>query len=248
MGQFFRVSLAAAVVVIGFAGNACAGGDGNDEASTTGRTPSETGTASKRAIEPEAQARAESMLLTLSDLPDGWRGSPPEDEDEGDEEFRSCVGSDYSGSTIIGEESSDEFSKGENTSVSSAAIVLESGADAQDSLDEFADGMRSPTAEPCFERLIRKGTEGEDYEVGEVDIGELSFSRPANVDEARAWEVAIPLEPTSDDGVRVTAYLDIVQLRKGDVLVAVNTEDVFSPFDSDLRRELVGKVAARMPG
>jgi hypothetical protein len=35
------------------------------------------------------------------------------------------------------------------------------------------------------------------YDVGDVDFGELSFTRPSGIDEARAWQALIPIEVTS---------------------------------------------------
>ena len=32
------------------------------------------------------------------------------------------------------------------------------------------------------------------YKVGEIDVGELSFTPPASVDDGQAWEIVIPIE------------------------------------------------------
>ena len=66
---FIMRMVAAALVVVLTVGSAC-GGNGSDE------------TASARAIEPEAQQRAESVNLTLADFPDGWRVAAPESDDD----------------------------------------------------------------------------------------------------------------------------------------------------------------------
>jgi hypothetical protein len=224
------------------------GGDGDEAASKSNDTqPKSEGTASQRAIEPGAQARAESMLLKLSDLPDGWRGSAPDEDDEtGDDDFPRCLGADYSRFTIIGEATSNDFAMGESTEVSSDASVLEDEAQAQDSLEEFADAMGSRQAAECFENLFEDALEGESYVPGDVEVGELSFSPPADVDEGRAWQVVLPLEPTSSDGISVTAYMDVTYLRKDDALASVETLDSFSPFDAELKSDLVRAVAGRM--
>jgi hypothetical protein len=60
-------------------------------------------TASGRAIEPEAQQRAESIVLTLADFPNDWRASARESDDTGQKKFNKCIGVDYSGLTRIGE-------------------------------------------------------------------------------------------------------------------------------------------------
>jgi len=155
---------------------------------------------------------------------------------------------DYSDLTTTGEAESQDFAMGESMDVSSEARVFETEAEATSSLSEFADGMASDAVEGCIEALVEDSAEtDQDFTVGEVDVGELSFT-PPDVDEARAWQIAIPIEVTSGQakGVSATVYLDIVDLREGDTIVSVQTSDVLTPFDASLRRELVEKVAIRM--
>lgn len=212
-----------------------------------GGSDDEQGAAS-RAIEPDATERAEYVVLKLSDFPDGWRASSPEDDDAGGGSFRRCIGVDYSKLTFTGDAESQDFAMGENTEVSSDARVFKTEAEAVRAVEEYAAGMASEAAEGCVKELIedRPGAD-QDLKVGEVDVGELSFTAPA-VDEARAWQIAIPFDVTSGaaEGLSVTAYLDIIQLREGDTVVSVQSSDVLTPFDSSLRQELVAKVADRM--
>jgi hypothetical protein len=60
-------ALLAAIVVLAVALGAGCGGGGDGESSDE--------TAAVRSVKPEAQERAESMLLQVSDLPPGWRAS-----------------------------------------------------------------------------------------------------------------------------------------------------------------------------
>jgi hypothetical protein len=216
------------------------GGDGNESGG---------GTASKRAIETEAQERAEAIVLKLADFPDGWRASAPEDEGGGDD-FRNCIGLDYSALTVTGEAESDDFAMGEATEVQSEALVYASDAEAETALDEFSDGLGSTAVEDCVKDLYEDALEGEeDVKVGEIDVGELSFTPPPDLDEASAWQVAVPLEGPSNLGageVSITVYLDLIHLREGDTLVYVSTQDTVTPFDSDLRDDLLEAVASRM--
>ena len=86
------------------------------------------------------------------------------------------------------------------------------------------------------------------YKVGDIEIGELRTTKPAGVDEARAWEIVIPFEVTSGagKGLAASAYADTFYLRKGNVVAHVNTGDVLSPLDQALRSHLVRTVAQRM--
>jgi hypothetical protein len=82
----------AALVGVVFAATGACGENGNGDE-----------TASGRAVEPEAQERAESILLKLADFPTGWRASAPEADESGRDKFNQRIGVDYSQLTRIGE-------------------------------------------------------------------------------------------------------------------------------------------------
>jgi hypothetical protein len=200
-----------------------------------------------RAIEPEAQARAESIGLSLSDFPAGWQGAPASDDAGAEEEFRRCVGADFSSFTLIGEAQSEGFTS-DSAQASSDVGIFENEDEAQGARETFVKGVTSDKVEACMKNWIQ-ATVGEGFEIGDVDVGELTFT-PPDVDEASAWQVEFPVEVTSGDleGATATAYLDLVHLREGDALATVTTLDVQSPFDPELRDGLVQAVAARMSG
>jgi hypothetical protein len=238
------VAVAAALVVVLTVGSAC-GGNGSDE------------TASARAIEPEAQQRAESINLTLADFPDGWRVSAAEsDDDTGREVFNECIGVDYSGLTRIGDaESQDFFAQGgQAEQASSAVVIFDDEQQAGDAMSKYSEGFGGSAAADCFqdviERAVRAEGDNEGFEgfkFGEVDIGELSFT-PPDVDEAQAWQIVIPLESTSGagEGLEPNFYLELVLLREGDTTARLLTQDVLTEFDRDLREKLIQTLADRM--
>ncbi|HEV8602779.1 MAG TPA: hypothetical protein VGQ68_05200 [Gaiellaceae bacterium] len=223
------------------AGSAC-GGDGNGAAE---------GTRAKRAIQTEAQKRAESMVLELSDFPDGWRASPSENEETEDmDRFRKCLGSDYSALTIIGEADSKDFANEDTTEASSDATVFASEGQAEEAIKEVSDGMQGDAAEDCFRDLIAPAVKKEspELEVGDVDIGELRLTAPRDITETRAWQIAVSLEVKSGEarGSSATVYLDLMTLREGDSLATVKTQDVVTPFNSESRNKLLQALAGRM--
>jgi hypothetical protein len=229
-----RLSGAIGLALLALAG--CGGGDGDTDARRA-----------QRAIEPAAQERAEAALLKLSDLPDGWRADTPDEDQTGQDAFYRCVDIDFSALTITGEAASKDFTKGENTEVSSGATVFASDAEAEQALEEFATGMTGEKTNECFRDVMEKRVGGR-FEIGDVKFGELSFTPPPDLDEASAWELSVPIEVIAPEGEgsSVTAYLDLVYLRKGDTLGAVEASDVVTPFDSQLRDELVELVAQRL--
>lgn len=182
----------------------------------------------------------------LSDLPEGRRASPAEEDDEeGEAEFRRCVGLDGSDLTITGEAESDEFAMSETARVQSQTTVMTEG-DGADPMAKLVDAMASGTAEDCFSDLIAKAVaEGESADkvpIGEVDVGELSFT-PPDVEEAHAWQLAIPIEV---EDASPTLYLDVVAMREGDTFATVETQDLLQALDLTVRDPLIEAVAGRM--
>jgi hypothetical protein len=219
---------------------ACGGNGSGDE------------TASKRAIEPEAQQRAESVVLTLADFPNDWRASAPESDESGQDKFNRCIGVDYSGLTRIGEAESQDFATGESTEASSTAVIFEDEQQAEDAMKEHSDGLGGTAAEDCFQDLVeeamrKEGGDQGDFKLGEIDIGELSFT-PPDVDEAKAWQIVMPVEITSGvgKGFEPNVYLELVVLREADTVAVLTTQDVLTEFDRDLRDKLVQTMAGRM--
>jgi hypothetical protein len=219
---------------------ACGGNGNGDE------------TASGRAIEPEAQQRAESINLTLADFPDGWRASAPEQGDSGREELNRCLGVDYSELTIIGEDESQDFATGDSTEASSDVTVFKDEQQAEDAMRQFSEGMGGSGAEDCFQNLVEEavkegGSETDRFKLGEVDVGELSFT-PPDVEEGKAWQVVVPVEITegAGKGFEPNVYVEAVVLREGDAITFLATEDVLTEFDRELRDELAQTLASRM--
>jgi hypothetical protein len=229
-----RVAVALLAALTLAAGAACGGGsEGN------------TG-AAKRNINADDQRRAKSMLLGLADFPEGWRASAPEPENRGGQaRFRRCVGVDYSSINLTGTARSRDFAMGQATEASSEAQIAATASQAQQGFQQLVAGMNGSKVKDCVEKLIPKSS---DYKIGDVDVGELRMTAPANVEKAKAWQIVIPLEVTSgaSKGVSATAYLDFIALLKNDAVTTVETSDVITPFDPTLREGLVKTVAARM--
>lgn len=231
-----RVPLAVAACLLAVA-IGCGGddGDGDKAAATT----------AQREISAEDQRRAEAATLELGDFPDGWRGSPPEDDDED-----SCTKADLSSMTITGEHDSNEFteSDSEDTTVDSGTKVFAAEDEARRSLELLAESIAADEVEQCLKDAVENQTDESELKVGEVDVGELSFVSPAGVDEGRAWQVVVPIEVLSGpgEGLEVESYVELFALRTGDMVVQLRTTDVGSPFDEELRNELLKALAERM--
>jgi hypothetical protein len=227
-----RAAVALMVTVLAV-GTACGGGGDSN------------GGAAKREIAADAQEQAKAINLRLSDFPDGWRASTPDEDTAGQKKFRKCIGADYSDVTLIGDASSKDFAQGESARASSRAGITKTAAQAADTMRRLATGLAEPGTKDCVRGAIGS-TPG--YKVGEIDVGELKATPPAGVDEGQAWEIVVPVEVTSGatKGLAASVYVDAVFLRKGNIVGSVSTVDVLSPLDDALRAHLVRTVARRM--
>jgi hypothetical protein len=106
--------------------------------------------------------------------------------------------------------------------------------------------VRDSYRDSIEQAIQEEGAEG-DFEVGDAEFGELSFT-PPSVEEARAWQVAIPIEVTSGEfeGWSDDLYQEFVLLRQGDMLAILGTQDESDPFDPGMRDELLQVLADRM--
>jgi hypothetical protein len=228
--------VAVALVVIAFVTGATACGSGGS---------SENSGAAKREIAADAQAKAKAINLRLSDFPDGWRASTPDEDTAGEKKFRKCTGADYSDVTLIADASSKDFAQGESAEASSQAQITKTADEAAEGMRKQKRALGGPGTKDCLRDAIGD-TPG--AKVGDIDVGELKATPPANVDEGQAWEIVVPVELTSGatKGLSASVYIDVVFTRKDNIVGTVSTVDVLSPLDETLRAHLVRTVAGRM--
>jgi hypothetical protein len=116
-------------------------------------------------------------------------------------------------------------------------------------MSEHAEGLAGAAAEDCVQDLVEEAFKEEGgFKLGEIDVGELSFTPLPGVDEAKAWQIVIPVEITSGvgKGFEPDVYLELVILREGDTVAVLSTQDVLTEFDRDLRDKLVQTIEGRM--
>lgn len=202
-----------------------------------GSQSSVTAKEAQTVIEAEDQLRAESIGLTLADFPPGWRATPSTEDDDDDE----CVSFDFSDLTVSGAAQSDDFSK-DDAEVSSGVKVYASEDDASAALTRISSLFKSEELRQCLADLVKKGAEEQEgTTVGEISIGELSFTDLA--EETRAWQIEVPFEV---QGLSVSAYLDVVGLREERTVTGLTFLNVLERFDQEQEEELASTVSDRM--
>ena len=243
------MALRALVCVLVSLGAASCGGGGDQTPESDGR-------------------RAERINLRLSDFPSGWRKSADKRQDA-EAAFLQCL--DIEQGDANDRARSGNFAEAHSAEASSAwseAAVFTREEHAQQAFNSYVTGLRSSKGEQCSLAYVRHLLE-ERYRgrvqaeaasvvplsgltpVEEEVYGEATFSPPPDLDEGGAWRIAVSFhvccgggQPPTLSEDPPTAYVDVVQLRRGNILSRVQTLKVLAP--SDLRDDLVAVVASRM--
>jgi hypothetical protein len=157
---------------------------------------------------------------------------------------------DFSDTTITGEADSKDFAVQETREASSQSTIFSSEKEASNNLRALAEGMDGSAGERCFRELTEE-TLAEDEEtregvsVDEVDVGELNVAAPADLDETKAWQIAVSFTVEIAD-LSTTGYIDWVVLQEGEAITELMTSDLQSPFDAELRSQLLKTLAGRL--
>ena len=165
--------------------------------------------------------------------------------------FGRCIGVIYTGAPLTDEASTTGETAGRSAEVTSAATVFGSESEASESFRAAAktmEGSQSAGASCVADSLGSIGRSGDLR-----DVHELSVVASVNVDEAKGWRIGLhldevkPLHDTLMDS-ESPAYLDWLVIRQGMTIVELFTYDMPSPFDPDLRDQLIEKLAGRLAG
>lgn len=193
---------------------------------------SEASKGPRKDIRPQDQARADSIILKLEDLPQGWRAERA-DEDQSSPD---CFEPDLSDLTQTGRAESPNFVRGGATLVSSLVSIYATEQDGQAAYDRV---VRQELADCLADYL--KGRSDQDVTFKNLSSGRLSFPRLG--DRSAAYEIAMELET---NGLSPAAYLDLVFIQRDRAVAAVLFFDVISPFEEASREGLARAVAQRM--
>jgi hypothetical protein len=227
-----------AMVVTLFALVACSSGSG----SSTPTTVDDGDPRSKTEITTD-RAAADSALLTVSDLPDGWSAAEDASDDDADAGgLASCLGVEASKSPASA--SSPRF-VAEPAAVSSTVSVLATHREA----DRAVTAITSPDAAGCLTDALRDALGGplatdvpDGYQLGTPAVADLPFAELGQ--DSRAFRVTVPVATPRID---TALYLDVVFVRAGRAVALLTLLDALAPFDSALATQLATTLATRLP-
>lgn len=235
------------VAACGTTADDSAGGDGGatteGQATTVDPAPTEPEPTEPATTEPtedpqgdDAEAVAESVEVTLADLPDGW-DSAPHDESGSTDVWQTCAGIDLDEYTAA-EHFSDDFTFGSVEGNDGQAIfvgtrVLADQADAEDIIATTAD----PEFVACVDDDFVATFEGATVE-GDIEPTEVPFDAG---DELAAYSGNLEIiDPASGESLEVTVAF--IAIRTGNVVTGVSAVAV----GQDPQDEALGGIIDRI--
>ncbi len=252
--RILSVALAATLVV------AACGSDGGDDAdsadttvaattpettpdTTTADTTPETTQAPEQDVEADT-ATAQTSLLTLAELPEGWTEAPAAETSELAGLLADCVGVD-SLTSLETNATSGAFASADGGLVVVQSVGIQpTERDARGVTAQFT----NPSVPDCMaEAYTAAGATALNSVADDAEIGEVTATRlavGAAGDATQAVRVTIPV--TSGDAT-TPVNVDIVVVRAGESLSALTFEGAVEPTAVETIDEITAAAAARLP-
>jgi hypothetical protein len=203
---------------------------------TAGTALAAAGDPEKRAITAADQARAKRAVLTLRDLPLGFRQGPV--SKGGPSGPLTCKGfaPDLSDLTITGEAMSHEFARADGTSLFSSAEVYRSVHDERESWRRTA----RREALPCVARVLEKLST---TDVRLTVLFKTQRSAPRVGDRAISFRIVAAV---AANGMRAKVWLDLLGVGRGRMDATLGVITVRAAPSASLERALLSKLARRL--
>jgi hypothetical protein len=231
--------LAALVAVLSIALAACGttgDGESGDTTTTTEATtesttaPEESSTTTTEPeVDDDAQARAESIDITLDDFPGGWDASPHEESDEPDL-FTTC--SEFTLDDLtLGEYFTEDFTSGDLSANDGQSIEIGTRViEDEETATEILDVMPQPDFVQCANEEFQSNF-GSDYVSGEVEARQ--FVGIGDQTEGFAGNIVV-----TDGGEEVPLHVAFVAIRTGDLITGLTAIGVGQDLDTDVLDDL----------
>jgi hypothetical protein len=220
---------------------ACGGGAKQQPAADGATTTAVASTATTGVSVAADKATARTLLLRLSDLPDGWRATQHRQdlvEKAMNDQFAACAGRPRPDTYTTVDVFSPDFTMGYAGVISEAQIVKTA-----DDFEADAAAMRGPKFVPCAKRILAKyaprlapGASVRSIVVEPLPVtsyGQFSIGYRATI-------------TLTGQGQTLRLYDDEVVLGKGRIELSASFSDAGQPFDPGLRRALLAKLGARL--
>jgi hypothetical protein len=184
-------------------------------------------------VDDEAQARAESVDITLDDFPADWESAPHEESTEPDL-FTSCSDFDLDELTL-GEHFTDDFSTGDLSANDGQQIEIGTRVfEDEETATGIVDVMPEPDFIACANGELQSSF-GDDYISGEVEARE--FTGIGDQTEGFSGEITV-----TSQGSEVVLQVAFVAVRTGDLITGLSAAGVGQPLDSAVLDDLGDRI------
>ena len=188
------------------------------------------------------KAAAARIVLKQADFPSGWTGAPhAQDPTQGatNRALGQCLGIGDVAARTTADANSQDFSKGQGSTVTSEARFVQTEAQASDDLA----GYQGDKATGCLEQAVHALAQQRlpsGLTPSNLTVQQLQF--PTLKDGTAAHQASFTI-PVADTNVPV--YVDFIIFRAGRAEVTLATTNVATPFDPKLEENLANKMAGR---
>jgi hypothetical protein len=225
---------------------ASCGGNDDDDASTLEETTEATPPADL--IDPDDQEVAERAVLTLDDLPPGWRQETPDERDDPDFDAAEC-GQIREAGQLARSKQTASAEGGPFTRNQAQVEVTVASTVTTEPLEEFYDAFQDvDLVNTCLTALLEEAMaeapdEADSAEIDDIRVGVGRLSIPSYGDDTFAYqaEVEVVLE-----GLSPSVYVDVVFVRVGRFTANFFFQDVLGAFPTDEQEEIISTVVDRL--
>lgn len=221
------------------------GADDTSKADKTTTTKAETTTTeaetttTEAEVDAEAQDRADSIELTVSDFPDGWTSSPSTTDDD-PSPLDECDPSFTDDSTTLAKHSTDDFTigsldAGDGTNLAAETKVFADEEAATDALAPFSD----EDVIACIDEKLKDAFGASD---GATVTGQLE---DADIDLGADQTEGVDATYTIDapDGSTATVNVGLLLIRTGDLATMVTITSVGDSLDPTTLQDPITRIA-----
>lgn len=229
-----RRAAAGAAVSLALLLGACSSSGGDDdaadttttEAEETTTTEAEETTTTEAEVDEEAQARAESIYLDVTDFGEGWVAEPADEEsDDEPNPLSDCSPVFDDEDSSLATYTSDDITLGSLDALDGSAVGAESKIFVdEEAATEALDAFNDPEVVSCIDAALKDlyGELGASLE-GELSEDDLGLDAELGLDQSEGISAEYALD--LGDGTTADLLIAVLTMRKGDagVLVLINS-------------------------
>lgn len=218
-----RIVVGALAVSFALLASACSSG-GSDGGKTT---KAGSGGTTTTAVDAEAQARADSVDLALSDFPEGWQAAAPAGDDEASP-IDACDPALGDRSVQLARHTTDDFSTGSYESGDGVQVAARTAVfEDEDAAKAAVAPFRDTDVIACIDKALKSAYTGS----SQVTVTGTLEKQDADFDVDEAASLSGTYKVAAGDGSSLAINIGVLVLREGDIATNLVIQTVDPDFD-----------------